>query len=92
MVARCIFWLFVASLLVFLFVFSRRRFRQVMLVGILSIVSGVVLRLVSLRSNDASELVSEAYFLIAIGILYGLVWLGSRYLGDSARASARRQR
>lgn len=81
MVARCIFWLLVVVLLLFLFVFSRRRFNQVILVGALSIVAGVILRLTHLGGADETELVSEGYFLIGIGILYGLIWLGGRYLG-----------
>ena len=80
------FWLIVAALLYCLFIFSRKSFQKVMLVGALSIVSGVVLRLFSLRSSDADELVSEAYFLVAIGVLYGLVWLGARYLGEGERS------
>jgi hypothetical protein len=80
LVAKCVFWLFVGCLLFMMFVFSRKRFHQVVLVIALSVVSGVIIRLLSLRNGDAAELVSEAYFLIAIGILYGVVWLGTRYL------------
>jgi hypothetical protein len=90
LVARCIFWLLVGALLFFLFVFARKRFRQVVLIGGLSLVSGVIIRLFSLRSSDQSELVSEAYFLIGIGILYGLVWLATRYLVNRPRSSTPR--
>ncbi|HLZ10480.1 MAG TPA: hypothetical protein VKT80_17980 [Chloroflexota bacterium] len=87
MVARCVFWLLVGALLVILFIFARKRFRQVVLIGGLSIAAGAVIRLITLRSSDQSELVSEAYFLIAIGVLYGLVWLATRYLGNRPRSS-----
>ncbi len=90
MVARCVFWLLVLCLLACLFLFSRKRFHQVILVGALSIVSGVVLRLFSLKTSDQGELVGEAYFLIAIGVVYGVVWLGSRYLDQRPRPNPRR--
>ena len=91
MVARCLFWLLVGCLLIIMFSFSRKRFDQVILIGALSIASGVVLRLLSMHSAEQDELTHEAYFLVAIGILYGLVWLGARYLSPSSnRARATR--
>jgi hypothetical protein len=74
-----------------LFVFARKRFQQVVLLGGLSIGAGVVIRLFSLRDIDKSEMVSEAYFLVGIGILYGLVWLGTRYFLDRPRSTRPRQ-
>jgi len=87
LVARCVFWLLVGALLVFLFVFARKRFQQVVLIGGLSIAAGAVIRLFTLRSTDQTELVSEAYFLIAIGVLYGFGWLATRYLINRPRSS-----
>jgi hypothetical protein len=75
-----------------LFIVSRKNFHKLMLIGALSIASGVVLRLFSLRSTDATELVSEAYFLVAIGVVYGLVWLGARYLGEGERSRTHKNR
>lgn len=94
MIARCIFWLLVVILLLFLFVFSRKRFNQVILVGGLSIAAGVVLRLMRLQGMDESELANEAYFLIGIGVLYGLVWLGGKYFSrdEDAPPPPRRKR
>lgn len=86
--ARCLFWLVVSALLVFMFVFARKRFRQVVLLFGVSTGLMVFLRLLSLRGNDVSELISESYFLFAIAVLYGIVWLGSRYLGDRPRSSS----
>lgn len=91
MIARLIFWLFITVALVILFLASRHRFRQVMWVGGLSIVSGVLLRLVSLRGSDIGELVSEGYFLVGIGAIYGIVWLGVRYLRDDESAAVNRK-
>jgi hypothetical protein len=82
-----LFWLLIGALLFFLFVFARKRFQQVVIVGGLSIASGVIIRLLSMRSSDQTELISEAYFLVGIGILYGIVWLGTRYLGDRPRSN-----
>lgn len=81
MVARLVFWLLIVVLLLFLFVFSRKRFNQVILVGALSTAAEVVIRLTHLGGFDKSELLSEGYFLIGIGVLYGLVWLGGKYRG-----------
>ena len=92
MVARCLFWLLIGALLFFLFVFARKRFQQVVIVGGLSIVTGVVIRLLSLRSADQSELLSEAYFLIGIGLLYVIVWLGTKYLSDRPPAKTPKKR
>jgi hypothetical protein len=75
-----------------MFTFNRRRFHQVVLIGALSIGSGFVIHLFSLRSADQPELVYEAYFLVAIGILYGLVWLGARYLSSGSPPSSRGKR
>jgi hypothetical protein len=91
LVAKCLFWLVIASLLVVLFLFARRRFQQVVLICGISIVSGVVLRLFSLNSTDARELLDEAYFLIGIGIFYGLIWLVTRYLEQHPRSPTRRE-
>lgn len=93
MVARCLFWLFVSALLVFMFFFARKRFHQVVLLFGISTGLMVFLRLLSLHGNDVSELISESYFLFAIAVLYGIVWLGSRYLTDRPGAeSKKRQR
>ncbi len=88
MVARCVFWLFVSSMLIFMFVFARRRFHQVVLLLGLSTGLIVFFRLLSLRGSDVSELISEAYFLLAIAVLYGLVWLGMRYIRSGSRSKA----
>jgi hypothetical protein len=73
-----------------LFVFARNRFRQVMQIGAIFIVSAVVLRLLRLHNGDEPLLANEAYFLIAIAIVYGLVWLVTRYLGVGTGSSTRR--
>lgn len=91
MFARCLFWLFVSALLVFMFFFARKRFRQVVLLFGISTGLMVFLRLLSLRGSDVSELISESYFLFAIAVLYGIVWLGSRYLTDRPRSSPRKR-
>ncbi len=88
MVARCVFWLFVSSMLVFMFFFARKRFQQVVLLLGLSTGLIVFFRLLSLRGNDVAELMSEAYFLLAIAVLYAIVWLGTRYLRSGSRSSA----
>jgi len=94
LVARCMFWLFVSAALVFMFFFARKRFQQVVLLLGLSTGLIVFFRLLSLRGSDVSELISEAYFLFAIGVLYGAVWLGSRYLnaGKPRSSSGKRRR
>jgi len=81
------FWLVICALLVFLFVFARKRFQQVVLLFGLSTGLIVVLRLLSLRGNDVSELTSEAYFLFAIAVLYGIIWLGIRRRRGGARSN-----
>jgi uncharacterized membrane protein YedE/YeeE len=83
-IERLVFWLIVIFGMLVLFNFSRKRFQQVILVGILSVVGGVVIRLFSLQSSDETDLRNEAYFLIGIGALYGVIWLASRYLGKSS--------
>jgi hypothetical protein len=88
LVARCLFWLFVSSVLVFMFVFARRRFHQVVLLLGLSTGLIVFFRLLSLRGSDLGELLSEAYFLLAIAVLYAVVWLGMRYLRGGSRTKA----
>jgi hypothetical protein len=87
---KCLELLFVPTLLFVLFVFARNRFRQVMQIGAIFIVSVVVLRLLRLHSGDEPLLANEAYFLIAIAVLYGLVWLITRYLGVGTGSSTRR--
>jgi len=83
LVARLFLWLFISAILLVLFIFSRHRFRQVMWVAGLSTVAGVILRLFSLGGSDIHELIDEAYFIAAIGVFYGIVWLGVHYLrGD----------
>lgn len=82
MAARCLFWLFVSAALVVLFLFRRKRFHQIVLLLGLSTGLTVLFRLLSLRGTDVPELISEGYFLLAIGALYGIVWLGTRYLSD----------
>lgn len=81
-IERCLVWLILGFGLLALFSFKRKRFQQVLLVAALSIGSGVLLRLFSLSSDSAGELMREAYFLIAIGAVYGVIWLGARYLGS----------
>lgn len=92
MVARCLFWLSVSALLVFMFFFARKRFRQVVLLFGLSTGLIVFFRLLSLRGRDLSELMAEAYFLLAIAVLYLLVWLGARYLDSRPRSGSHKQR
>jgi hypothetical protein len=87
---KCLELLFVPALLFILFVFARHRFRQVMQIGAIFIVSVVVLRLFRLRSGDEPLLANEAYFLIAIAAIYGLVWLVTRYLGPRPGSTTRR--
>ncbi|HUX85698.1 MAG TPA: hypothetical protein VMW65_01745 [Chloroflexota bacterium] len=87
MVARLFLWLFISAILLVLFIFSRRRFRQVMWMAGLSIVSGVILRLFSLGGSDIHELIDESYFIVAIAVFYGVVWLGVRYLGSNEHAA-----
>ena len=87
---KCLELLILPTFLFILFVFARNRFRQVMQIGAIFIVSVVVLRLFRLRSGDEPLLANEAYFLIAIAILYGLVWLVTRYLGLGSGSSTRR--
>jgi hypothetical protein len=87
--ARCLFWLFVSATLVLMFMFARKRFHQVVLLFGISTGLIVVLRLLSLRRSDVSELLSEAYFLLAIAVFYGLVWLGMRYLGGGSRSRSK---
>lgn len=89
--ARCVFWLFVSAFLIFLFFFARKRFHQVVLLFGLSTGLIVFFRLLSLRGNDVAELTSEAYFLLAISILYGLFWLGARYLRSESRPNTRKR-
>lgn len=91
MVARCVFWLFVSSMLVFMFFFARKRFHQVVLLFGLSTGLIVFLRLLKLSGNDVTELTYEAYFLLAIAGLYALVWLGTRYLRGGSRSSAEKR-
>jgi hypothetical protein len=91
LVARFLFWLAVSSFLFGLFVFSRRRFKQVMWVGALSIISSVVLRVFSWQAGDTSQLLDESYFLIGIGVIYGVVWLVARNV-EGKRSSKPRQR
>jgi len=86
LVARLFLWLFISAILLILFTFARRRFRQVMWIAGLSIASGVILRLFSLGGSDIHELISEGYFIAAIAAFYGIVWLGVRYLGGDEPA------
>jgi len=76
---RVLSWVLISGVLVFLFIFARRRFRQVLLIGAISIVLGDIFRLFSLGSGDAQDLIREAYFVGALAALYGVVWLGMRY-------------
>jgi len=85
-------WLVIGLGLLLLFSFSKKKFQQVILVAVLSLVSGVVIRLFSLQSTDKTDLRNEAFFLIGIGALYGIIWLGSRYLGKSASHEPRAKR
>lgn len=91
-IERLVFWLIVLFGLLVLFNFSRKRFQQVILVGVLSVIGGVVIRLFSLQSSDEVDLRNEAYFLIAIGAVYGLVWLANRYFGKSSSSEPRAKR
>jgi uncharacterized MnhB-related membrane protein len=86
-IARFTIYLLFGAILFVLFIFARKRFQQVVLVGGLSILAGVVFRLFSLRDIDKTEMTSEAYFLVGIGVLYGLVWLGTRYFLDRPRSA-----
>ena len=88
---KCVFWLFASGLLLFLFLFRRQQFHKVVLVGGLSIATIVLVRLFTLPASDRGELVSEAYFLIAIGALYGIVWYIGRHATSSAKASTRKK-
>jgi hypothetical protein len=72
------FYLLLGLLLIVLFIFSRRRFEQTVLVIGLSIVIILVTRLFSLQTTDLSVLLPEFLFLLAIGAVYGVVWLGTR--------------
>lgn len=87
-IERCLIWLILGFGLLALFSFKRKRFQQVLLIAALSIGSGVLLRVFSLGSDSAGELLREAYFLIAIGVVYGLVWLGARYLGSGSASKS----
>jgi hypothetical protein len=89
--SKCFFWLIVIFILAFLFVFRRHRFHQVLWVGGLSIAAGVVLRLFNLGAAGETELITEAYFLIGIGLVYGIVWLGTRYLTESQKTGPRKR-
>lgn len=84
-VERLLFWLIIGFGMLLLFNFSRKRFQQLIVVAVLSVVSGVVIRLFSLQSSDEKDLRNEAFFLLAIGAVYGVIWLGARYLGNGNR-------
>lgn len=88
---KCFFYLLVVAFLFVLFVFARKRFEQVVLILGLSIVIGFLVRLFSFRPSDQSELIAEAFFLLAIGAVYGLVWLGSRHFRVGARGGPRKK-
>lgn len=85
------FYLLFGLLLIVLFVFSRKRFEKVVLVFGLSIVIILVTRLFTLRAADLSVLLPEFLFLLAIGAVYGAVWLGTRRHLKDARGGARKK-
>lgn len=89
-IERLIFWLIVIFGLLALVKFSRKKFQQVILVGMLSVIGGVVIRLFSLQASDEADLRNEAFFLIGIGAVYGVIWLASRYLGKSSEHRVKR--
>jgi hypothetical protein len=87
-----LFWYgLLVLLLLSLFFFSRERFRKVVLVGALSVVGGFVIRLLRPHDGDYSLLLIEVYFLLAIGALYGAVWLSTRYFGARSRSGSHRR-
>lgn len=91
-IERLVFWLIVVFGMLALFKFSRQRFQQVILVGVLSIIGGVVIRLFSLQATDEADLRNEAFFLIGIGAVYGVIWLANRYFGKSSSSQPRAKR
>ncbi len=89
-IERLFWYLLIIMFLLTLFFFSRKRFRQVILIGALSVVGGFVIRLFRPREGDSPLILNEIYFLLAIGLLYGLVWLGTRYLDSRSRTGTHR--
>lgn len=76
---RIFSWLLFGGVLIVLFVFARRRFRQVVLLVVLSVVLGDVWRLFTLSGGDRRDLLAEGYVVLGLAALYGVVWLITRH-------------
>lgn len=94
MLEKCLVWLVILGALFLVWLSSRKKFNQILLVIGLSFAFGVLIRLIRLRT-DTQALWTIGYFLGGLALLYGVTWIGARWLAsddDSRPRPRRRQR